>query len=88
MEVELASVEIHSQETVNIKPLKENPKPVFAYAVEKQEASPSVVTRVLNGITKNIINKRIDIRDNKEIEFSNDEEGSIRLNIINSFARN
>lgn len=88
VEVELVSADINHQETVNIKPLKENQKPVFAYAVEKQEARPSVVTRVLNGITKNILNKRIDIQENKEIEFSNDEEGSIRLNIINSFAKN
>lgn len=88
VEVELASVDINFQEIINIQPLIENTEPLVAYAMEKEEAKPTLVTRMLNGITKNIISRGIDIQDNKEIEFRNDEEGSIRLNIINSFAKN
>ncbi|MGN0002473.1 MAG: hypothetical protein ACI35V_03475 [Sphingobacterium composti] len=84
-----ANVEIskpHKDEVITIEPL-DNIRSNYAYSVPQEEIKSSIVTRVLNGITKNIITKSIDIQDNKEIEFKNDEEGSISLNIFNSLAR-
>lgn len=43
----------------------------------------TVVTTVLNKITENI-----DVLENKNIRFSADEEGSLRLQIINSIVKN
>ena len=58
-----------------------------AYNIHKEESKPSLVTRVLNGISKNIISKSFDGKDNKEIEFKNDDEGSITINFANTFIR-
>jgi hypothetical protein len=85
-----ADVEIsqpYFEEVKNLDPISNDEQPTFAYTVPQEENKSSLVTRLLNGITKNIISKNIDIREDKEIEFRNDDEGSITLNIINSFAR-
>lgn len=75
------------EEVKTLDPISSDVQTSFAYTEPKEEVKSSLVTRVLNGITKNIISKNIDIREDKEIEFRNDEEGSLTLNIINSFAR-
>lgn len=85
-----ADVEIsqpYFEEVKNLDPITNDTQPTFAYTAPKEEIKSSIVTRVLNGITKNIITKSIDIQENKEIEFRNDDEGSISLNIFNSLAR-
>ena len=90
----LASVEVEFQNPVNIEesvkyldPIQDEAQASFAYSAQKQEVKSSLVTRVLNGITKNIITKTVDIEDKREIEFRNDDEGSLSINILNSFAR-
>ena len=87
MEVEMEATKPNYQEVNTITPLKDDRESTYVFTDQKEEVKSSLVTRVLNGITKNIISKNIDIREDKEIEFRNDEEGSLTLNIINSFAR-
>ncbi|MCA5006032.1 hypothetical protein [Sphingobacterium bovistauri] len=70
-----------------IEPISNDLQNSFAFTAPKEEVKTSIVTRVLNGITKNILTKGIDIQENKEIEFKNDDEGSITLNIFNSLAK-
>jgi len=85
-----ADIEIsqpYFEEVKNLDPITNDAQPTFAYTAPQEEIKSSIVTRVLNGITKNILTKSIDIQENKEIEFRNDEEGSISLNIFNSLAR-
>jgi len=76
----------YTEEVKIIEPLIETQNS-YTFAAAKEETKSSIVTKVLNGITKNILTKSIDIQDNKEIEFRNDEEGSITLNIFNSLAK-
>jgi hypothetical protein len=76
----------YTEEVKIIEPLIETQNS-YTFASPKEETKSSIVTKVLNGITKNILTKSIDIQDNKEIEFRNDEEGSITLNIFNSLAK-
>jgi len=85
-----ADIEINQpfiEEVKTLEPINSGVQPSYALTTQQEEAKSSIVTRVLNGITKNIITKSIDIQENKEIEFRNDEEGSISLNIYNSLAR-
>lgn len=87
VEIELASQNLDYDNVINPEPIQEDIQPVFVQAVMKEETKPSIVTRVLNGITKNIFSKSLEAQDNREIEFKNDEEGNITLHIINSFAK-
>ena len=85
-----ADIEINQpfiEEVKTLEPINSDVQPSYALTTPQEETKSSIVTRVLNGITKNIITKSIDIQENKEIEFRNDEEGSISLNIFNSLAR-
>lgn len=75
------------EEAKTLDPMNSDIQSSFAFTEPQEETKSSIVTRVLNGITKNILTKSIDIQENKEIEFRNDEEGSISLNIFNSLAR-
>src|SRR5690606_39045084 len=85
--VELGDL-VHSLHQVKMKdPTYDGIQPSFAYSVPQEEVKTSLVTRVLNGITKNIMSKHLDMDEKREIEFRNDEEGSLSINIINSFAR-
>ena len=85
-----ADVEItnsHINEVKTLEPIYNDVESSYAVANQREHTKSSIVTRVLNGITKNILTKSIDIQENKEIEFKNDDEGSITLNIFNSFAK-
>lgn len=93
-DLELAAAQIeledlaHSLHQVKmIDPTYDGIHPSFAYSALQEEVKTSLVTRVLNGITKNIMSKHLDRDEKREIEFRNDEEGSLSINIINSFAR-
>ena len=86
-EVELGDVAPSYHAVKSINPIDDDVPPSFAYTAPQEEVKTSLVTRVLNGITRNIISKNL-VRDEKrEIEFRNDEEGSLSINIINSLAR-
>lgn len=87
VEIELASQNLDYDNVINPEPIQEDTQPVFVQAVMKEETKPSIATRILNGITKNIFSKSFDAQEKREIEFKNDEEGSITLHIINSFAK-
>lgn len=91
---ELAEVQVELEDLVRslhqekmIDPTYDGIQPSFANSVPQEEVKTSLVTRVLNGITKNIMSKHLDMDEKREIEFRNDEEGSLSINIINSFAR-
>ena len=87
IEADVEIAKAHYEEVGVLSPLKDDREGSYVFTERKEETKSSLVTRVLNGISKNIISKNLDGQDNKEIEFKNDEEGSLSINIINSFAR-
>lgn len=88
VDVEIVSPKLDYEELVSLPTIKEDVQNPVAFSTTKEEVKSSIITRVLNGITKNIITKSIDIDEKREIEFKNDEEGSITINILNSLAKN
>ena len=86
-DIELPELESNLVTVNSIDPMEQDLQVSYAGGTAKKEGKSSLVTRVLNGITKNILAKNIDIDQDREIEFINDEEGSISINILNSFAK-
>lgn len=74
-----------SEEIIN--PIEEDSRYTTAYSTPRKEVKSSLITKVLNRIAKNIISNNLDVENKREIEFKNDEEGSITINILNSLAR-
>lgn len=67
-----------------IKPLIQLPEQEdIMYARNLESPKKSLVTRILNTISENLVSK-----SGTSLEFSNDEEGTIKIDIINSLARN
>lgn len=88
VDIDLTITPAYTEEIKAIEPISNDLQHSFAFAAPKEDVvKSSLVTRVLNGITRNILTKSIDLHENKEIEFKNDDEGSITLSIFNSFAR-
>lgn len=66
-----------------IEPEEDQSSMLAAVETETNKGSNTIITSLLNAITNNI-----DTEKAKEIRFSADEEGSIRINLLNSFTRN
>ena len=91
---ELASIdnshELNVIQVTEIEPVKqlienteEIPETMYASTATESPKHSNVVTNVLNKITENI-----ELSDSKNIRFSADDEGSIRIDIINSLVKN
>jgi hypothetical protein len=73
-------------EVEDIKPLiepEEEVESMYASTSTKGQGKTTILTSLLNRISENV-----EISDTKEIRFSADEEGSLRVDVLNSLARN
>lgn len=66
-----------------IEPEEDQSSMLAAVETENSKGNNTIITSLLNAITNNI-----DTEKAREIRFSADEEGSIRINLLNSFTRN
>lgn len=70
-------------EYIPIKPLIENPEEENSMMASANTNSQTVVTKVLN-----ILSKTINQGNSAEVKFSNDDEGSLQIDILNSLVKN
>lgn len=73
-------------EIENIKPLiepEEELESMYASAAPETKGKATIVTTLLNSISENI-----EISPTKDIRFRSDEEGSLRIDILNSLVKN
>ncbi len=79
-------IQLSHREVEPIQPLVniiENEEVMYAHQVdEPKKQKQSILTKVLNGIADNIS------IGNKDVSFSNDDEGNIRIDLTKSLARN
>jgi len=78
-QIQIASV----AEYIPIKPLIENPEEESSMMAAASTGSQNVVTKVLN-----IISKTINQGNTPEIQFSNDAEGSLQIDLFNGLVKN
>ncbi|MDH5828352.1 hypothetical protein [Sphingobacterium faecium] len=70
-------------EYIPIKPLVENPEEENSMMASTNANSQTVVTKVLN-----ILSKTINQGNGPEVQFSNDDEGSLQIDLLNSLVKN
>jgi hypothetical protein len=73
----------HVLEYIPIKPLIENPDEENSMMASTGTNSQTVVTKVLN-----VLSKTINQGNSAEVQFSNDDEGSLQIDILNSLVKN
>ncbi|MHC8947466.1 hypothetical protein [Sphingobacterium hungaricum] len=82
--IEPAKVVVAVTEVEPIQPLIDLPEyEETMIATTKSKVKSNFVTQVLNAVSESI-----DISSSKDVLFSNDEEGTLKINIIDAFARN
>lgn len=73
----------HAMEYIPIKPIIENPDEEESMMASISESKQNVVTKVLN-----ILSKTINQGNGSEVQFSNDDEGTLQIDLLNSLVKN
>lgn len=73
----------HAMDYIPIKPLIENPDEEDSMMAAANDGSQTIVTKVLN-----ILSKTINQGNIPEVQFSNDDEGSLQIDLFNSMVKN
>lgn len=73
----------YAMEYIPIKPIIENPDEEESMTASTSESKQNVVTKVLN-----ILSKTINQGNGSEVQFSNDDEGTLQIDLLNSLVKN
>ncbi|MNL41912.1 hypothetical protein D3C87_1643420 [compost metagenome] len=73
----------HAMEYIPIKPIIENPDEEESMMASTSESKQNVVTKVLN-----ILSKTINQGNGSEVQSSNDDEGTLQIDLLNSLVKN
>lgn len=73
----------HAMEYIPIKPIIENPDEEESMMASTSESKQNVVTKVLN-----ILSKTINQGNGSEVQFSNDDEGTLQIDLLNGLVKN
>lgn len=74
---------VHAMEYIPIKPIIENPEEEESMMATTSASKQNVVTKVLN-----ILSKTINQGNGSEVQFSNDDEGTLQIDLLNSLVKN
>lgn len=73
----------HAMEYIPIKPIIENPEEEESMMASTSASKQNVVTKVLN-----ILSKTINQGNGSEVQFSNDDEGTLQIDLLNTLVKN